>query len=78
MTAGENENHDIYVIDNMAGTRRTMRALTSWAFDDIRPVFSPDGRKIAFYSNYNPEGNPRAWSIVVVAAILVPSGDQRG
>lgn len=68
VTAGENENHDIYVIDNMAGTRRTIRALTSWRFDDIRPVFSPDGRRIAFYSNYNPEGNPRTWSIFVVAA----------
>jgi len=68
VTAGENENHDVYVIDNVAGTRPTMRALTSWRFDDIRPVFSPDGKKIAFYSNYNPEGNPRIWSIVVVAA----------
>jgi Tol biopolymer transport system component len=68
VTAGENENHDVYVIDNMAGTRRTIRALTSWPFDDIRPVFAPDGRKVAFYSNYNPEGNPRIWSIVVVAA----------
>ncbi len=67
MTAGENENHDVYVIDNVSRPRETVRALTSWRFDDIRPVFSPDGRKIAFYSNYNPEGNPRIWSIVVVA-----------
>lgn len=68
VTAGENENHDIYVIDDVARPAATARALTSWRFDDIRPVFSPDGRKIAFYSNYNPEGNPRTWSIVVVAA----------
>ena len=68
VTAGENENHDVYVIDNMAGTRRTIRPLTSWPFDDLRPMFAPDGKKIAFYSNYNPEGNPRIWSIVVVAA----------
>ncbi len=68
LTAGENENHDVYVIDNVSRPRETTRALTTWPFDDIRPIFSPDGRKIAFYSNYNPEGNPRVWSIVVVAA----------
>ncbi len=67
-TGGENENHDIYVIDDVSRARETLRRLTSWRFDDIRPVFSPDGRRIAFYSNYNAEGNPRIWSIVVVAS----------
>ncbi len=76
VTAGENENHDIYVIDNVARPRETTRALTSWRFDDIRPVFSPDGRKIAFYSNYNPDGNPRVWSIVVIAADGTDSRDE--
>ena len=31
-------------------------------------MWSPDGRKIAFYSNYNRENNPKVWSIIVIAA----------
>ena len=30
--------------------------------------WSPDGKKIAFYSNYNFAGDPKIWSIVVIAA----------
>jgi len=69
-TRGSNENHDIYVIGNVAmhGGRETGRALISWSWDDIRPVWSPDGTKIAFYSNYNLEGDPKVWSILVVAS----------
>jgi Tol biopolymer transport system component len=69
-THGSNENHDIYVIDDAdrTGGLETGRALTSWPWDDIRPVWSPDGTKIAFYSNYNPAGNPKVWSILVVAS----------
>ncbi len=69
-TRGSNENHDIYVIGNVAihGGRETGRALTSWPWDDIRPVWSPDGTRIAFYSNYNLEGDPKVWSILVVAS----------
>lgn len=69
-THGSNENHDIYVIDDagLTGGREPGRALTSWAWDDIRPVWSPDGTKIAFYSNYNPAGDPKVWSILVVAS----------
>ena len=69
-TRGSNENHDIYVIDNVAmhGGQETGKALTSWSWDDIRPVWSPDGTKIAFYSNYNLEGDPKVWSILVVAS----------
>ncbi len=46
----------------------TLKALTTWRYDDLRPVWSPDGKKVAFYSNYNPENNPKTWSIVVIAA----------
>ena len=31
-------------------------------------AWSPDGTRIAFYSNYNLENNPKLWSIVVIAA----------
>src|SRR5690606_21424724 len=37
-------------------------------FDDVRPRWSPDGRRIAFYSSYNADGEPGVWSLFVVAA----------
>jgi TolB protein len=102
---GDNENHDIAVLDDIvspaelaaaaaakaaaakaaAGTPAktkpgaapaappppakppaVQRALTAWAHDDLSPTWSPDGRRVAFYTNYNPEGDPKVWAIVVV------------
>jgi Tol biopolymer transport system component len=68
MMHGSNENHDIFVINDLAKPAESIKALTRWSADDLRPVWSPDGRKIAFYSNYNPAGDPKIWSLVVVAA----------
>ncbi len=52
-------NSDIYVIEAAAGS--TPRQLTTWEGPDSNPVFSPDGRSIAYlrggpakYSGYDP------------------------
>jgi Tol biopolymer transport system component len=68
MIYGSNENHDVYLIEDVNRPLETLRALTTWVYDDLRPVWSPDSKKIAFYSNYNLEGNPKLWSIIVIAA----------
>ncbi len=47
---------------------RTLKPLTTWPYDDLRPVWSPDGTKIAFYTNYNEENDPKVWALAVIAA----------
>jgi Tol biopolymer transport system component len=68
MIYGSNENHDVYLIEDINRPTETLRVLTTWPYDDLRPVWSPDGTQIAFYSNYNLENNPKLWSIIVIAA----------
>jgi TolB protein len=65
---GSNENHDIHLIADLQRPEQTHDVLIRWAYDDLRPMWSPDGTQIAFYSNYNPQSDPKIWSIVVVAA----------
>jgi Tol biopolymer transport system component len=78
---GANENHDIVVIDGLPIAQATAPRVTSapikplnewhlttWQYDDLSPSWSPDGKHIAFYSNYNPEGDPKIWSLLVVEA----------
>lgn len=47
---------------------RAQHALTTWTYDDLSPAWSPDGKHIAFYSNYNREGDPKIWSLLVIDA----------
>ena len=68
MMYGSNENHDILLISDLTKPIESLKMLTTWPYDDLRPIWSPDGGKIAFYSNYNLANDPKIWSIVVVAA----------
>jgi dipeptidyl aminopeptidase/acylaminoacyl peptidase len=64
-------NSDIYVIEAVKGAKA--RKLTSWEGPDYTPVFSPDGKQIAYlqggppkYSDYDP---------AQLAVVAVASGD---
>jgi len=61
---------NIRVIDNVNTPERTDRALTSWKATQLKPSWSPDGRRIAFYSNHLKEDRTR-FDLYVAAA----SGD---
>ncbi len=67
-TSGDNDNHDVFVIPDVSAETPVSRQLTSWRYDDLRPVFSADGARVAFYSNYSPTGEEKEWSIVAVPA----------
>lgn len=67
-TSGENDNHDVFLIPDVTAVSPVTLQLTTWRFDDLRPVFSPDGSLLAFYTNYNPSGEEKEWSIVAIPA----------
>jgi len=68
MMHGSNENHHITLINDVTKPMESLKILTTWPYDNVRPIWSPDGEKIAFYSNYNLANDPMIWSIVVIAA----------
>ena len=75
MIYGSNENHDIYLIEDITKPVETLKALTTWAYDDLRPAWSPDGKKIAFYSNYNLDQDPKVWALFVIDAAGADSAE---
>ncbi len=53
-SSGDALNHNLYVVGRSRlenSTWEKPRALTRWPCDDLRPVASPDGRYLAFYSD---------------------------
>ena len=75
---GSNERHDIVLISDVNRPLESRKALTAWPHDNLRPVWSPDGRRIAFYANYNAAGDPKLWSLVVIAADGSGPADEEG
>ncbi|MDH5302129.1 MAG: DPP IV N-terminal domain-containing protein [Gammaproteobacteria bacterium] len=75
---GTNENHDIYIVSTIPGADGSITSthLVTWGYDDLRPVWSPDGSKIAFYSNYNQEGDTKKWALMVIDAKAGPYSDE--
>ena len=58
---------DIMIIDDPKNPAQTMRALTEWRADEIRPHWSPDGEWVAFYSN-EKSGNDKVYDLWVIRA----------
>src|SRR6266700_803639 len=63
--SGRSGKGDVYLLD--LATKTTTR-LTQGDWPYLYPLWSPDGKRLAFYTNYNPADDPRTWAIVVVAA----------
>ncbi|MCO4768772.1 MAG: PD40 domain-containing protein [Deltaproteobacteria bacterium] len=61
---------NIHVIDDVSAASPTARALTAWKATQLKPSWSPDGRRIAFYSNHHKEDRTH-FDLYVAAA----SGD---
>ncbi len=67
-TAGVHAASNVAATASASAKSPSERFLTTWAYDDLSPSWSPDGKRIAFYSNYNAEGDPKIWSLLVVDA----------
>lgn len=56
---------DIGLIGDASRPQDTTRMVVTWSSDEIRPSLSPDGRKIAFYSN-RKQKNKKKYDLWVV------------
>lgn len=68
-TSGGKQAHDIRIIRDAGGERQKDAVLVRWFFDDVLPKFSPDGRRISFYTTYNEERDPfnsKRWGLMVI------------
>ncbi len=60
-----NEAQDIGLIADPSRPRETLKMVTNWKADEIRPSWSPDARKIAFYSN-KEQKNDKTFDLWVI------------
>lgn len=70
-TSGSKHSHDIHVIRGVKSDSPVDEVLVKWFFDDVMPVYSPDGKWIAFYTTYNSEHDPfntKRWGIMIIPA----------
>ncbi len=57
----------IGVIEDVTRAKETTRMITDWTGDEIRPEWSPDGTKIAFFSNKGNQ-NDKMFDLWVIGA----------
>jgi Tol biopolymer transport system component len=62
-----NRGQDLVIIDDVNRPQQTTRDLTDWAKDEVHPHWSPDGQKIAFYSN-EKSGKDQVFDLWVINA----------
>jgi len=70
-TSGGKKAHNIRILRNIGTDQQKDEVLVHWFFDDILPSFSPDGKKISFYTTYNLERDPfntQRWGIMIIPA----------
>jgi Tol biopolymer transport system component len=68
-TTGGKQAHDIHIIRNAGNDNERQEVLIHWFFDDVLPTFSPDGKKISFYTTYNLERDPfntKRWGLMII------------
>ena len=60
-------NSDLYLIEDIAHPEETVRPILNWnKSDEIVPTWSPDGNKIAFYSNRHEKGgSKKQWDLYI-------------
>jgi len=70
----KNENSDIYVMDAKPGA--TMKKLTAWPGEDANPVFSPDGKYIAYTQSSSSE-NFTMYGHAILAVLPKDGGEPK-
>ena len=65
-SSGNSMNHNIYLASIGNENKVTIKQLTNWTNDDLRPTISPDGKFVAFYSNSSSLEEPDVWNIHVI------------
>ena len=61
-----NKGQDIGLVMDVNRPKDTMKMVTEWRGDEIRPAWSPDARRVAFYSNKDNRKNDKIFDLWVV------------